>query len=312
MLDRVTGMQVFIRVATLEGFTAAAKSLNMPPMLVSKHVSALEERFGVKLLYRTTRKVTLTEAGRQFLDGAERILADIEGLEAFTSADRFDVRGTLRVNAPQSFGVLQIAPLMHEFSTLYSSLKVDLGLNDRVVDLIEEGWDVAVRIGVLRDSSLIARKLANCQMVVCASPAYLDAYGIPSKVEELSQHQCLGYTLSRALGYQSWSFGANGDIVVPIKCTLRANNGDALVAAAISDHGFTYQPTFMVAEALRSGALVPVSLDHPPIEIHGVYAVYPSNRRPPAKVRAFNDFLAAQFGAIPPWDRDMPEFLTKN
>jgi DNA-binding transcriptional LysR family regulator len=304
-------MQVFVRVATLGGLTAAAKSLNMSPSLVSKHVSALEERFSVKLIYRTTRKVTLTEAGRRFLDGAERILADIEGLEAFTSADRFDVRGTLRVNAPQSFGVLQIAPLMREFSQLYRSLKIDLGLNDRVVDLIEEGWDVAVRIGILRDSSLIARKLSNCRMVVCASPAYLDAYGVPSKVEELAEHQCLGYTLSRALGYQSWSFGSKGDIVVPIKCTVRANNGDALVAAAIADHGLTYQPTFMVAEALRSGALVPILLDHGPIEIHDIYAVYPSNRRPPAKVRAFNDFLAAKFSSIPPWDREIPQLRIK-
>jgi DNA-binding transcriptional LysR family regulator len=303
MLDRVTGMQIFVRVASLGGFSAAARSLGMSATMATKHVAALEERLGVKLLHRTTRKVTLTEAGRRYLDGAERVLAEVDEVEAETSADRFDVRGTLRINAPVSFGVREIAPRLPGFGRQYEDLAIDLGLNDRLVDLIEEGWDLAIRIGVLRNSSLIARKLAPCRTAVCAAPEYLRTHGHPVSVHDLTDHNCLGYTLSRALGDETWSFGAKGEMVVPIRRTLRANNGDALVAAAINGHGITYQPTFLVAAALASGELLELALDHPTIQIHDVYAVYPENRRPPAKVRAFIDYLVDQFSPEPPWDR---------
>ncbi|MDR6290271.1 MULTISPECIES: LysR family transcriptional regulator [Inquilinus] len=305
MLDRVTGMQVFVRVAGLGGLSAAARSLAMSPTLVTKHVAALEERLGVKLLYRTTRKVTLTEAGKRYLEGAERILADVEEVEAATGADHADVRGILRANVPVSLGMREIASLMPEFARLHPSLTVELGLNDRVVDLVEEGWDVAIRIGMLQSSTLVARKLGPCRMIVCASPGYLRQHGAPATVAELSRHPCLGYTLSRTMGIDAWAFGRAGDVVVPVTCALRANNGDALVAAAVAGYGITYQPTFLVAEALRSGGLVPLALDHPGIATHDIFAVHPATRRPPAKVRAFIDFLAKSFGPVPPWDRDL-------
>ncbi len=171
-----------------------------------------------------------------------------------------------------------------------------------MVDLVEEGWDLAVRIGVLQSSSLVARKLAPCRMAVCASPDYLKAHGIPASVRDLTGHDCLGYTLSRSLGAETWSFGAKGELAIPIRCTIRANNGDVLVAAASDGHGITYQPTFLVADALASGKLVRLRLDHPPIQVHDIYAVYPENRRPPAKIRAFIDYLAEQFSSDPPWD----------
>lgn len=303
MLDRVTGMQVFARVAALGSLSAAGRALGISQTMVTKHIAAIEERLGVRLLHRTTRRLTLTEAGRRYLDASERILAEFEEAEAAASADRVEVRGTLRINAPVSFGVHDIAPLLPEFSALYPVLSVELGLNDRVVDLVEEGWDLAIRIGRLADSRMIARKLASCRAVLCAAPAYLARYGTPRTIADLAQHNCLGYTLSQTLGAGNWSFGVDGSIAVPVSGNLCANNGDALAAAAVAGHGLIYQPSFLVNHELKSGQLVAIELDHPPLEMPGIFAVYPSNRRPPAKLRAFIDFLAEQFAPIPPWEK---------
>ncbi len=302
MLDRVTGMQIFVRVVALGSLSAAARSLGISQTMATKHVGAIEERLGVKLLHRTTRRLTLTEAGRRYLESAERILTEVEEAEAAASADRVDVRGVLRVNAPLSFGFRELAPRMAEFSRLYPEVTVDLGLNDRFVDLIEEGWDIAVRIGRLRDSTMIARRIAPCRLALCGSPDYLAEKGVPKTVAELAEHNCLGYTLSHALGPDEWAFGAEGKIKVRIKGNLRVNNGDALVAAAVAGQGLIYEPTFVVSEELKAGRLIALMLDQPMLELPGVFAVYPSNRHPPAKVRAFVDFLAERFGANPPWD----------
>ena len=302
MLDRVTGMQVFTRVAALGSLSAAARALGMSQTMATKHVAAVEERLGVKLLHRTTRRLTLTEAGRHYLDAAERILAELEDAEAAVSAERLEARGTLRVNVPVSFGIREIAPLLPEFTRSYPSVTVDLGLNDRVVDLIEEGWDMAVRIGRVAESTMIVRKLAPCRMALCAAPAYLAERGTPRRVSDLKDHNCLGYALSRALGSDRWSFGIDGAVTVPVSGNLRVNNGDALVAAAIAGQGLIYQPTFLVNGEIRAGRLVSVTLDHPTIEVAGVFALYPADRRPPAKVRTFIDFLAQRFGSVPPWD----------
>ena len=159
MLDRVTGMQVFARVAALGSLSAAGRALGMSQTMATKHIAALEERLGVKLLHRTTRKLTLTEAGRRYLESVERVLAEIEEAEAAAAAERVEVTGTLRVNVPVSFGVREIAPLMAEFSRLHPALTVEMGLSDRMVDLVDEGWDLAVRIGRIRDETMIARKL---------------------------------------------------------------------------------------------------------------------------------------------------------
>jgi DNA-binding transcriptional LysR family regulator len=305
MLDRVTGMQVFARVAALGSLSSAARALGMSQTMATKHVAALEERLGVKLLHRTTRKITLTEPGRRYLESVERILAEVEEADATAAAERMEVTGTLRVNAPVSFGVREIAPLMAEFARLHPALTVDLGLNDRVVDLVEEGWDVAVRIGRIQDQTMIARKLARCRILIAGSPAYLAERGTPRTVADLAAHNCLAYTLSSALGPRRWLFGSDGTISVPIQGNLQARNGDALVVAALAGQGLIYEPTFLVGDDLRAGRLVALALDHPPIELPGVFAVYPSNRRPPAKVRAFVDFLVRRFGSGPPWDRDL-------
>jgi DNA-binding transcriptional LysR family regulator len=174
MLDRLTSLQVFVKVAGLGSLTAAAQALAMSQTMATKHMAALEGRLGVKLLHRTTRRLTLTEAGRRYLEAAERVLAEVEEADAAVAADTLEVRGTLRLNAPVSFGIRQIAPLLPQLTQRHPALTIDLGLNDRYVDLIEEGWDLVIRIGELKSSSLIARKLAPCSVALCAAPSYLE------------------------------------------------------------------------------------------------------------------------------------------
>ena len=256
-----------------------------------------------KLLHRTTRRLTLTEAGRAYLDAAERILGEVADADAEAAAGAAEVRGTLRLNVPVSFGIREIAPLIPDFLENHPALSIDLGLNDRQVDLIEEGWDLAVRIGAMASSSMIARKLAPCFTVVCAAPRYLAAKGTPRSIADLARHDCLGYTLSRTIGADTWLFGGERNISVAVRGSLKANNGDALTAAAIAGEGIVYQPTFLVAREIEAGLLVPIELDQPPIVLDGIFAIYPADRRPPAKVRAFIDFLVKRFGPVPEWDR---------
>ena len=303
MLDRLTGLEVFAKVSGTGSFSAAGRALGMSQTMVTKHIAALEARLGVKLLHRSTRRLSLTDAGRNYLEASERILADMNAADAAVAAERVEPRGVLRLNVPVSFGERQVAPLLAEFAAAHPLVSVELGLNDRLVDLAEEGWDLAIRIGTLGDSSLIARRVAPCRTVVCAAPSYLKARGVPRNVASLAQHNCLGYTLSRIAGVDRWTFGAKDDVVVRVSGNLRANNGDALRAAAIAGQGIIYQPAFVVADGLRSGELVALTFDQPTVQFGGIYAVYLPDRNPAAKVRAFIDFIAARFAPEPPWDR---------
>ena len=303
MLDRLTGLEVFAKVAAAGSLSAAARALGMSQTMVTKHIAALEARLGAKLFHRTTRRLSITEAGRSYLESSERILAEIEAADAAVAADRVEPKGMLRINAPVSFGTRQIAPLLAEFAARYPRTTVELGLNDRLVDLAEEGWDLAIRIGNLSDSSLIARRIAPCRIVVCAAPSYLEARGIPQTVSSLAAHNCLGYTLSLRTPVDRWVFGARGEVGVRVSGNLRANNGDALLAAALAGQGIIHQPSFIVADDLGAGRLVALTLDQPNVELGGIYAVYLPDRHPPAKVRAFIDFIASRFAPEPPWDR---------
>jgi DNA-binding transcriptional LysR family regulator len=302
MPDRLTGLEVFTQVAAAGSLSAAGRAMGLSQTMVTKHLAALEARLGAKLFHRTTRRLSLTDAGRSYLESCERILGEIEAADAAVAADRLEPRGLLRLNVPLVFGVRQIASRLAAFARGHPQVTVELGLNDRQVDLAEEGWDLAIRIGTLRDSSLMARRLAPCRIIVCASPGYLSTHGTPRTVADLANHNCLGYTLAQA-GANRWLMGRRSEISVPISGNLRANNGDALLAAAIAGQGIAQQPTFIVADALRSGELVRLTLDHPPTEQLAVHAVYLPDRHPPAKVRAFIDFLAEQFAPEPPWDR---------
>lgn len=301
MLDRLTGLEVFAKVADAGSFSAAGRAMGLSQTMVTKHIAALEKRLGVKLFQRSTRRLSMTEAGRLYLEASERILADMEAADTAVGADRFEARGMLRVNAPVSFGMRQIAPLLPEFAERHPRVTVELDLNNRVVDLIEEGWDLAIRIGRLSDSSLIARRLAVSRTVVCAAPSYLAARGVPRSVSDLAHHNCLGYTLSRQSSFDRWGFGTRGEISVPISGNLRSNNGEALRSAALAGQGLLKEPSFTVADDLREGRLIALRLDLPTTELD-VHAVFSPDRHLPAKVRAFVDFMVGRFEPDPPWE----------
>src|SRR5690606_36620749 len=288
-------MRVFVRAVSAGSLSAAARHLGMSPAMATKHVDALEHRLGVKLLHRTTRKLTLTEAGSLYLDDCQRILMDIDDADARATSQRIEASGLLRMNVPLSFGVRYVAPLIPAFSRRHAKVRVELGLTDSLVDLIDGGWDLAVRIGKLTDQSVQARRLCDCSLVVCAAPRYLEERGVPRRIADLTQHNCLGYILSPLVGAKEWSFGREGNIRVPVSGDLLANKRDALLAAAVAGQGVIYQPDCIVVQALQTGQLVKLELDQPTIELDGIYAIYPPDRRPPAKVRVMIDYLVDCF-----------------
>ena len=291
-------MRVFVRAAADGSLSAAARHLGMSPAMATKHVNALESRLGVKLFHRTTRTLALTEAGSNYLEACQRILPDIDEAEAAATSQRIKATGLLRMNVPLSFGSRFVAPLIPEFSHRHPEVRVELGLSDANLDLIAGSWDLAVRIGRLADSPLQARRLGDSAMRVCAAPAYLDQRGVPRRVAELAQHNCLSYTLSAMQDSKHWAFGAHGEYRVAISGDLLANNGDALLAAAVGGQGIIYQPHFIVGDALAEGELVELKLDKPVVELGGIHVLYPPDRRPPAKVRVMIDYLAEEFARL--------------
>ncbi len=301
-MDRLNSMQAFVTTADTGSFSAAGRQLGLSATMVTKHVQSLEDRLGVRLLHRSTRRLALTEAGSAYRDRCQQLLIEIEEAEATVSADRLQPRGTLRVNAPAAFAVLQIAPHLVHYSRDYPEVTVELGLSNRAVDLLEEGWDIAVRIGQLNDSALLARRLGPSRMVVCAAPEYLSAHGVPRTVAELAGHNCLTYTPAANGISNPWLFqGPYGEIAVPVTGNLQASDAGALHAAALAGQGILLEPTFLVGSDLASGRLLPVTLDHAPLEMP-IHALWSPGRRLSPKVRSFVDFLTARTGPEPPWD----------
>ncbi len=300
-MDRLAAMTAFARVAETRSFSEAARRLGVSKSVVSRQIMALETDLGARLFHRTTRSLTLTEAGQGYYERVSRILADVD--EANQSVTRLQAapRGRLRVNAPMSFGVRHLAPAIPDFLALHSEVEIDMSMNDRFVDLVDEGFDVAVRIGRLTDSGLVARKLAPLRRVVCASPAYLAAKGVPRTPADLAAHQCLSY--SNMAVSDEWSFvGAAGrPMAVEVKGRLRVNNGDTLRIAALRGLGLVTQPSFIVGADLQAGTLVGVLSEYV-AQDGAVHAVYPHSRHLSPKVRAFVDFLAERFGPRPYWD----------
>jgi DNA-binding transcriptional LysR family regulator len=306
MLDRITGMQIFVRTAAAGSFSAAARDLGHSQTMVTKHIVALEQRLGLRLFNRSTRRLSLTEAGRTYLEACPRILREIEDAETSVAAGRVEARGVLRMNVPVSFGAQHVAPALPGFVALHPMVDVELALNDRVVDLVEEGWDLTVRIGKLAESQLVARQFASSRFVMCAAPSYLAARGTPTTAADLAGHACLRYTLSSTTSADRWHFGKDGKITVPISGPLRANSGEALRNAAVAGLGLIYQPLFLLADALRHGELVEVVLDLPPPPELGIYVMYPQSGRVAPKVRAMIEYLVVRFRAKAPWDVDLP------
>jgi DNA-binding transcriptional LysR family regulator len=302
-MDRFDSMRVFAKVVESGSFAGAAARLDISASMVTLHVKELEERLGVRLLNRTTRKVSLTETGRAYYERCTRLLADLEETEQAVSDMHAAPRGELRVNATPTFGILQLAPAMADFTTRFPAISVELMLSMRMVDLIEEGFDVAVRVEELPDSSLIARQLAPCRMVVCGSPSYFEKHGKPRTPADLTAHNCLTVAGTGLSYYRAWHLTAADGTALNISPmgNLRTNSGAVQIVAAIAGHGLACLPTYLVGDALQSGRLVTVLDDYmgPPYTLR---ALYPHNRYLSAKVRAFVDFLAARFGQEPPWD----------
>lgn len=301
MADRLTGVEIFVRAMRLGSLSAAARERGITPAMAARHLSELEARLGVTLVQRTTRRLSLTESGRAYLDRAETVLADLAAAEAEVSAQSMVVEGLLRISVPATFGTLHIAPLVARFSARYPQVTVELGLSDHYVDLLEERWDTALRIGQLADSSLIARKLAPMHLCLCASPDYLARRGHPTSPADLVDHDCLGFTRGTSTGTAQWAFGAGGTQRVPVRGSIHANNGEALITAACAGAGIVYGPRFIAAEAIAAGRLIELDLGIELAELGALYALTHPDRRPAAKTRAWLEFLRSE---IPPMARD--------
>ena len=298
-MDRFLELTAFVRTVDRGSQAAAAPELGVTPAMVGRYVRALEDRLGTRLLNRTTATQSLTEAGAAFHAQASIILDQLEGAEMAASDRQTEPHGALRVNAPMVFGVRYLAAAAADFAALHPRISVNLTLNDRVVDLVEEGYDVAVRIGDLAGTSLIARRLAPCRLVLCASPGCLARAGAPRRPEDLQGHNCLRYAYA---SFSTWRLHRAGQVVdVRPQGNLVINNGDALLAASVADAGIIVHPSFIAAEALREGRLVQVLPDWS-IDSLAISGLYPSVRNLSPKVRGFVDFLARRFGDPPPWD----------
>ncbi|GAA0832363.1 LysR family transcriptional regulator [Marinomonas arenicola] len=299
-MDRIDAMRAFVSVVTEGSFSRAAELLQLSPQLVSKYVSQLEDKLNVRLLNRTTRRVNLTEAGMQYLQHAQQILASIDEMDQQLGGLHQNPKGTLRISAPVSFSIKHLAPLLAEFQKQYPLIDLDLQLNDRKVDVVDEGFDVVLRIGELKSSSLVAKHVAPVRVILCASPDYLKQHGTPTCPEDLKHHRYLHYSYMEMDDRESifpWLRSKN----IEKSGAFQSNNGDVLVEAAIAGAGIALQPTFIAGEAIRKGQLVPVLLDFEP-KVMGLYALYAHRKLLASKVRCFVDFLDGYFGAPPYWD----------
>lgn len=298
-MDRALEMQVFVTVVERGSFVAAAEPLQLSKAAVSRHVAALEERLGVRLLQRTTRRLSLTEEGRLFYARARDILESLDDAESEVAAHQLEPSGVVRVNAPVSFGILHLAPLWAGFLEQYPRVELDIHLNDRLVDLVDEGYDLAIRISRLESSSLVSRRLVTTRMRLCASPAYLDRHGVPEHPHELLGHRIIAY--SNLASRDEWTFdGPQGVCTVQTQAAIHCNNGDTCRAIALSGGGILLQPSFMLHDDLRSGALLELMPQYRAVEF-GVHALYPTRKQVPAKVRSLIHYLAEAFAKVN-WD----------
>jgi DNA-binding transcriptional LysR family regulator len=303
-MDRFDEINAFAAVADARSFTQGARRLGVSSAQVSKLVARLENRLGARLLNRTTRDVSLTDTGRAYLERARVLLDDFEALEG-SVRDQGGPRGLLKVSAPVSFGASQLTPALLDFACAYREISLDVSSTDRMVNLVEEGFDVAVRIGQLPDSSVIARKLAAVRLVTCASPDYLARAGVPATPQDLAQHEAIIDTNAR--DPTVWTYGLLNDrFEVRVHGRMRFNGADACVAAGVRGLGVIRTPAFAAAEDLRAGRLVPLLCAYEPQLIH-VHAVYPHARHLAGKVRAFVDFLADRYAGEPEWHQGWGE-----
>ena len=314
-MDTLIGMRLFEQVVRGESFSEAGRQLGLAPSSVSRQINALEDGLGVRLFNRSTRNLKLTEAGQLYHERVARILADIDEANRAVVELEAEPRGTLRVNAPLVFGRVHVAPLIPDFLARYPEVQMDFTTTDQVIDLVEEGADVAIRIGELKDSSLVARKLAPLRRVICGSPTYLAAHGTPERPEDLTGHNCLTFRFHAASslwrpGSDLWRMkGAEGVVEVAVSGRLRANGVDVLLDAARAGLGLVLMPIWMVGDDIRGGRLRPVLSQYrvsPTTIDAAIYAVFPASRHLSPKVRVFIDYLAERFRDIPYLTDEVP------
>jgi DNA-binding transcriptional LysR family regulator len=297
-MDRFLEMQTFAAVVDAGSFVKAADVLGLPKAAMSRYVGDLEARLGVRLLHRTTRRLSLTDEGQVFYARSKELLAGVDEAEAEITSRSGAASGLLRVNAPVTFGIRHLAPLWGQFRDRYPQVSLDVTLADRVVDLVEEGYDVAIRIATLPSSTLISKRLASTRMALCASPQYLLTRGVPQQPADLAAHAVMAYSYWST--GDEWHFdGPQGHVSVKIRPCLHTNSGDTCRAAALAHQGVILQPTFLVGDDLAAGTLVELMPEFRSIEI-GIYAVYPTRKHVAPKVRALVDFLAGHFAQTRP------------
>ncbi|HEX9431311.1 MAG TPA: LysR family transcriptional regulator [Burkholderiales bacterium] len=299
-MDRLGAIQVFAQVVESGSFARAADRLSLSTSAASRHVAELESHLQTRLLNRTTRRVSLTESGRAFYERSVQLLADLAEAEQEASSAAVVPRGTIRLTTSVNFGVRHVAPAIAEFLARHPEVRFDVSLADRVVDLVEEGFDLAIRIGPPGADNLVARKLGETRLVPCASPQYLAQHGAPKTPEELARHNCFTYEYVSTRHVWRFRDRAGTEHAVRVAGSLHSNNGDLLAEAAAQGAGIVFEPAFIVGPEVRAGRLVPLLQDYvtPPVPI---YALYPSRKHLSAKVRRFVDFLAERFSQAQDW-----------
>ncbi len=294
---KVDHLKLFVRIAATSNISLAGKELGLSPAVSSSHISKLEESLGVRLIHRTTRRVSLTEEGTDFLPHALEVLDSVELARASVGSGSITPQGTLRVTAPASFGRMHIVPALSGFMALYPDLSLDLRLSDSILDMVEGGFDIAIRNSSLNDSTLVARKLAFDDRVVCASPGFLEKHAEPKFFSDLVDFNCVGL-----MGLEEWSFDTlSGRQTVKPKIIVRMDNGEAVRDACIAGLGITVCSVWCAYEQLRNGQLVQILKDQPLASETAIWAVYPSSRLLAPKVRAFIDYFSEKFGDTPYW-----------
>ncbi|NOH78376.1 LysR family transcriptional regulator [Vibrio sp. RE86] len=292
-------LRLFVRIAATHNISQAGQELGLSPAVSSSHINKLESALGVRLIHRTTRKVSLTEEGLAFLPHAEEVLASIEAARSAVGVGSSSPSGTLRITAPASFGRMHLIPALTGFLELYPDLNVDCRLSDTIVDMVEGGFDVAIRNAELKDSGLVARKLAPDNRIICASPEYLAKHGEPKTPQDLAEHHIINLS-----GIDHWAFDTPSGVVnIKTKCRVKVDNGEAIRDACVSGLGLTISSTWCAYKHIQRGELIPVLSEFPLHSDTAIWAVYPSSRLIAPKVRAFIDYFADYFGSPTYWDQ---------
>lgn len=298
----LANIPTFVKVAELESFSKAAVALGITKSAVSKQIQALEDALKVKLIHRTTRSIALSEEGQAFFQSARLMVETLDNATRNLEDMRSGPTGTFTINAPESFGLFHLAPALVDFAKTCPDLELNITFTDRYINVIEEGVDVAIRVGALTDSSLMAKKLAPCQMITAAAPEYINAYGAPRHPDELITHRFIAYSYAEKPREWRWVHDSGESGLSPLNVHVTANSGQMLRQAALAGLGIVSVPSFIIGNDVKKGKLVPVLAGYQPAPARSIYAIFPPNRYQTAKLRQFLDFMATRFAGKPYWE----------